>query len=497
MDKKQKRSLTNALLACPNISERERRNAIINDLPADIKHNITRNSNDKIEVNNLVKTCLNYEGGLQELIETLKYYEGETSESFQKVEKIIEEFADNSAAESSRGAVTSSSHQENPQPPIKHPQTNETNTTYQFDVFLSHSNDDKNWVSKLKADLLRYGVSVWLDKDELRPGSLSAKALEQALDNCRAVALIISPAAITSGWVEEEYYRALDLAQDKQVRLQLIPVILGEAKLPGFLQNRTPIDFQVETLYAEKVRDLVWGIRGHKPNKILDLTAPEVVISTPTQPETPTTTPPANNLPQKSQKVIKILFLASNPADGDRLGLDQEIRAIDEAIQGGDYRDKFKIEQHWAVQVADLQKILLRHKPDIVHFSGHGSQASEIILEDNAGYSQTVPASALSRLFKILKDNIRCVVLNACYSEQQATAIAEHIDCVIGMSQAIGDVAAINFATSFYQALVFGRDLQTAFDLGCLQIDLEALNEQDTPQLLAPNSNPKNIILVL
>ena len=159
-----------------------------------------------------------------------------------------------------------------------------------------------------------------------------------------------------------------------------------------------------------------------------------------------------------------------------------------------EFRNQFDIRQHWAVQVTDIQHHLLRHKPDIVHFSGHGSRISEIILEDHSGNSHPVSARALSQLFSVLKDNIKCVVLNACYSEQQAQAIAQSIDCVIGMSTAIGDEAAIGFAAAFYQALGFGRDVKTAFELGCVQIDLESLNEQDTPKLLANIANPKTIV---
>jgi hypothetical protein len=171
---------------------------------------------------------------------------------------------------------------------------------------------------------------------------------------------------------------------------------------------------------------------------------------------------------------IKILFLAANPTDTSRLRLDQEIRSIDQALRQAEFRDKFDVEQHWAVRVVDLQGYLLRHKPDIVHFSGHGTAANEIILEDNQGKSQPVSTRALGQLFSVLKDNIRCVVLNACYSERQAQAIAAHIDCVIGMSKAIGDSAAVSFAEAFYQALGYGRDVKAAFDLGCLQIDRRA-----------------------
>jgi serine/threonine protein kinase/RNA polymerase subunit RPABC4/transcription elongation factor Spt4 len=191
---------------------------------------------------------------------------------------------------------------------------------------------------------------------------------------------------------------------------------------------------------------------------------------------------------------IRVLFLAANPKDTPQLRLDEEIRGIDFALRQADSRERFDIVQHWAVRVADLQGYLLRHSPDIVHFSGHGSSSNQIILEDASGNSHPVSDRALSQVFSVLKDNIRCIVLNCCYSEPQAQAIAQHIDCVIGMSQSIGDTAAISFATAFYQALGYGRNVKTAFDLGCLQIDLESLDEQNTPKLLAINSNPANIL---
>ncbi len=132
----------------------------------------------------------------------------------------------------------------------------------QFDVFLSHNSKDKPWVEKLKAALVEHGLKVWLDKDEIRPGDLFAKALEEGLETSKAVALIVSPEAMASGWVEEEYYRALSLAQDRQ--LQLIPVILQEASVPGFLKSRSWVDFRNESNFDENVKMLVWGITGKK-----------------------------------------------------------------------------------------------------------------------------------------------------------------------------------------------------------------------------------------
>jgi CHAT domain-containing protein len=200
----------------------------------------------------------------------------------------------------------------------------------------------------------------------------------------------------------------------------------------------------------------------------------------------------------KSSRPIKILFLAANPHGTDRLRLDEEIREIKEVLLKAEFRDNFEIAQEWAVRTKDLQGHLLRHQPDIVHFSGHGSHGSEIILEDISGNVQPVSRGALANLFKVLKDNIRCVVLNACYSKEQAQAIAQNIDCVIGMSDAIADRAAINFALAFYQALGFGRNVKTAFDLGCNQIGLdpESADNEDVPHLIAENCDPEEVVLV-
>jgi len=195
-------------------------------------------------------------------------------------------------------------------------------------------------------------------------------------------------------------------------------------------------------------------------------------------------------------KSVKILVLATNPDKTEPLRLDAEVRGIDQALQQSRFRDKFELEQQWAVRVSDLQRLLLRYKPDIVHFSGHGSESSEIILEDSEGNSKPVPASALSRLFSLFKDNIQCVVLNACYSEAQAEAIAQHINCVVGMSGAIGDDAAISFSEAFYGALGDGKDIKTAFELGCNQINLEDLDDQDTPKLKSVKGKTEEMVFV-
>lgn len=189
---------------------------------------------------------------------------------------------------------------------------------------------------------------------------------------------------------------------------------------------------------------------------------------------------------------IKILFLGASPTDVHPLRLGEEVREIEAEIQAASLREHFDLESQWAVRPADLMKALLNFQPHIVHFSGHGSKDEEIILEDNDGRSRPVGKQALIGLFKVLKDNVRIIVLNSCYSQPQAEALSEVIDYTVGTSRAVKDKSAVAFAATFYRALAFGRSVREAFDLAKVQIDMLGLTGSDIPALLARNGVNSN-----
>jgi hypothetical protein len=180
----------------------------------------------------------------------------------------------------------------------------------------------------------------------------------------------------------------------------------------------------------------------------------------------------------------KILFLAANPTDSTRLALDVESREIQEKIRASEHRDKLEILIKGAVRPTDLLQYLHEHSPHIIHFSGHGNSSEELIFTGHDGKSRPVSREALISTFTTLQDNIRVVMLNACYSNPQAEAITEIIDCAIGMKRAIGDQAAIVFASAFYQAIGFGRSVKTAFEIGKSALLLEGIPEEKTPILI-------------
>jgi hypothetical protein len=201
--------------------------------------------------------------------------------------------------------------------------------------------------------------------------------------------------------------------------------------------------------------------------------------------------------PNQSVEKIKVLFLASNPKATVRLDLDEEAREITQKVRAAEYRDALDFKQRWAVRPDDLLQALNEDKPHIVHFSGHGSNTGEIILLDSNGQPKPVNTPAIKALFLTLKDNIRVVLLNSCYSKIQAEAITEIIDCVIGMNTKIGDEAARVFAASFYRAIGFGRSIKDAFEQAKVALMFEGISEEDTPELLHREQiNPKEIIFI-
>lgn len=194
----------------------------------------------------------------------------------------------------------------------------------------------------------------------------------------------------------------------------------------------------------------------------------------------------------------KILFLAANPQMSARTRLDQESRDIREGLQRSRHRDSFQIVQRWATRPIDLLRAVQEELPQVVHFSGSMEGESGLHLEDSEGRPQLVEGTALASLFKLFgqKANIDCVVLNGCYSQDQAQHIASHVPYVIGTPQSVDEQAAIDFSIGFYDALGVGDSIDIAFESGKVAMVLNGASEKIIPTLLtviAPNEKGDNL----
>ena len=181
---------------------------------------------------------------------------------------------------------------------------------------------------------------------------------------------------------------------------------------------------------------------------------------------------------------LKILFLAANPLDTDRLRLEAEIREIRDGLTRSKQRDSISFDCRLATRVRDLRVSLLEARPDIVHFSGHGAGQGGIVLETEEGESILVGTEALANLFELHTLSVKCVVLNACFSSEQATAISKHIPFVIGMSDSVADASALAFAVGFYDAIGAGETYEASFKHGKNAIELDGLPGHTLPVMV-------------
>lgn len=186
---------------------------------------------------------------------------------------------------------------------------------------------------------------------------------------------------------------------------------------------------------------------------------------------------------QTFSEMIKILFLGASPVDEVRLRIDEELRDIEKGLKLATLRDQFELKSEWAVTTKTLQQAMLDESPTIVHFSGHGD-INGIAVEDSLGNSKLIDTDAIGSLFELFSENIKCVVLNSCYSESQAREISKHIPYVIGMKSSVNDKSAIAFAVGFYTALGAGKDIEFAYRMGTVAIKLEGISGSDIPILI-------------
>ena len=96
--------------------------------------------------------------------------------------------------------------------------------------------------------------------------------------------------------------------------------------------------------------------------------------------------------------MIRILFLTANPSvgtDEPPLKLYREFESIDEKIWSSKYRNKFELIPRFSSSTGKLSDYIVRFRPNIVHFSGHGTSKGEPVFQDEYGASQVANPSAV------------------------------------------------------------------------------------------------------
>lgn len=176
-----------------------------------------------------------------------------------------------------------------------------------------------------------------------------------------------------------------------------------------------------------------------------------------------------------------ILVLSANPETTTRLAIDREVSAIMGALQATPAGNSVDVCYGAAVGVDEIIGHCERHQPQIIHFVGHGT-AGGLVVEGRHGETHTVPAAALARLIASAARSVDLVVLNACFTDEHAAAIAEGVGCAIGMRSTLEDSAAIELARAFYRKLGLGGSVAEALDQAQAALAAWELSDDAAPR---------------
>jgi tetratricopeptide (TPR) repeat protein len=187
------------------------------------------------------------------------------------------------------------------------------------------------------------------------------------------------------------------------------------------------------------------------------------------------------DLPRTSQPLaitlpLRILVMAASPQGLDQLDIAGERQRLKHALSSLEARHL--VEMHWLEGQTwrDLQQALWDDIWHIFHFIGHGGFNSKegigmLALADAAGKLDLLDATQLGQLLKD-QQALRLVLLSACEGAKASkrdifSSIGAHlaqlgIPAVLAMQGIISDPAAIELASTLYEALAHGKPVDQA-----------------------------------
>jgi hypothetical protein len=108
-------------------------------------------------------------------------------------------------------------------------------------VFISHDTDADGHVARtLAAQLTAHRLRPWLAPDSIPPGEEWVFAIERGLTTSKAAVILLSPAALASGWVRKEIQIIVDL--EIAGRLYVVPVRVAPCDVPLVLNAYQWVD---------------------------------------------------------------------------------------------------------------------------------------------------------------------------------------------------------------------------------------------------------------
>lgn len=158
---------------------------------------------------------------------------------------------------------------------------------------------------------------------------------------------------------------------------------------------------------------------------------------------------------------MRFMFVASNPAGHDPLMLESEITELQKVFlrARGEPVNFFAFPD---MAIEEFSGKLLEINPDILHISSHlSSEKLEFSRRDDQLAAFNV--NQLIHIIGPLRKTPKLIYLNACDSQDMASSLIDTVPVAIGTTAPITNGAACLGAAIFYEHILAGNNLKTAF----------------------------------
>jgi CheY-like chemotaxis protein len=126
-------------------------------------------------------------------------------------------------------------------------------TKFDFDVFISYSHQDKEWVRNVLLPRLENGgLKVFIDFRDFRVGAATIKEIERGITNSRKTIMVLTQEYLKSDWAEFETLITQTLSPANR-DLRLVPILRKECDLPVSIRYLTYVN-----LIGSKGRQMEW-----------------------------------------------------------------------------------------------------------------------------------------------------------------------------------------------------------------------------------------------
>lgn len=180
-----------------------------------------------------------------------------------------------------------------------------------------------------------------------------------------------------------------------------------------------------------------------------------------------------DNIPKET-----VLFVSANPTNTVRIQIDKVKKVIQSTFDHLGNR-KFELRDSPAATVSDLHNELLKYKSKVVHLAMHGNIAGGIAFEKDNNDPSFRNVDSFAEIFEGIGTQL--VILQSCYSAEEAEYLLRYVDFVIGMSDVIKDEHATAFAEGFYQGYLNGLSFKESFYAGKKRIRIHNISGESLP----------------